>query len=72
MPKSPPIDSADAIIKAHRKYRLAPYREILAELIEHAGPIESLKDRSILEIGPGNRVDLMKSAQETALISCDS
>ena len=57
-------DNADAIVKTHRKYRLAPYREILAELIEHAGPIDLLKNKRILELGPGNRVNLMRFLSE--------
>ena len=64
MSKSPPIEGADSIINTYRAYALKPYREILTEMIQHVGPIESLRDKNILEIGPGNRVNLMRFFSE--------
>ncbi len=64
MTKSQPMGNAESLINNYRAYALAPYREILAELLEHAGPIDTLKDKKILEIGPGNRVNLMRFFSE--------
>lgn len=62
-------EDADPIIKAHRKYHLAPYREILTELLEHVGSLDTLKGTRILEIGPGNRVNLMRFLSEEIGVS---
>ncbi len=41
-------------------YHLDPFGEILSDIQTHAGPLDGLKGKHLLELGPGRRVDLMR------------
>ncbi len=41
-------------------YRLEPFHEILTDIETHVGSLDDFKDKHILELGPGRRVDLMR------------
>ena len=41
-------------------YHLDPFGEILSDIQTHGGPLEGLKGKHVLELGPGRRVDLMR------------
>ena len=59
-----------ALVKAHSQYGLRPFSPILTEILRHFETLDNLKDRTVLELGPGNRVGLMRFlAQECAIKS---
>lgn len=47
-------------MKQHPKYRLAPFVPILESVIGFFGSLKGLEGKHFLELGPGNRVDLMR------------
>ncbi len=49
-----------SLVKAHPNYNLSPYQAILEEMIKHAGSIDGMKGKHLLELGPGTRIDLMR------------
>ncbi len=57
-------DNAESIIDKHRRYAIEPYRAILEELLGHVGCLETLNSKTILELGPGNRVNLIRFLAE--------
>lgn len=59
-----PRQQALALIKGHRAYRLAPFRHILEEFLEHAGSPGGLRGMRVLELGPGRRADLLRFLAE--------
>ena len=59
-----------ALVKAHSQYGLRPFSPILSEILAHFGSLDNLRDRTVLELGPGNRVGLMRFlAHETGVKS---
>jgi len=59
-----------ALIKAYPQYGLGPFSPILAEMLKRLETLDNLTDRTVLELGPGNRVELMRFlAQETRVKS---
>jgi hypothetical protein len=61
---------ASALVKAYSQYGLRPFSPILTEILTHFETLDDLRDRTVLELGPGNRVELMRFlAQETAVKS---
>ena len=41
-------------------YTLVPFAPILQQILAHFELLENLKDKDVLEVGPGTRVDLMR------------
>jgi hypothetical protein len=50
----------DAIIKTHPRYRLAPFADILTEMLAQGGTLDALKGIDALELGPSTRVGMMR------------
>ncbi len=48
------------LIRKYKKYRLKDFKEIIRALIAHLGDIEDLKGKTILELGPGSRQNLIR------------
>ena len=48
-----------ALVKAYSQYGLRPFSPILTEILGHFETLDNLKDRTVLELGPGNRVGLI-------------
>jgi hypothetical protein len=60
------VDSASLIAAEYRRYGLGPFLEILRELLAHAGSLEGLRGTRVLELGPRNKVGLMRFLLEVA------
>lgn len=59
-----------SLIKTHPAYGLRPFAPILTEILGHFESLENLADRTVLELGPGSRVGLLRFlAQECAVKS---
>jgi hypothetical protein len=59
-----------ALVGSYPRYRLGPFSPILEEMLQHFESLDKLRDRTVLELGPGNRVELMRFlAQEAAVES---
>jgi len=59
-----------ALLKTYPCYGLGPFSPILAEMLKHFETLDNLSGRTVLELGPGNRVELMRFlAQECAVES---
>jgi len=67
MSKHPDVS---ALVSSYPRYRLAPFSPILAEMLKHFETLDNLSGRTVLELGPGNRVELMRFlVQETTVKS---
>ncbi len=59
-----------ALIKTYSQYGLGPFSPVLKEILGQFETLDNLKDRTVLELGPGHRVGLMRFlAQETTVKS---
>lgn len=62
--------NASDLVKTYPQYSLRPFGPILGEMLGHFKTLDNLKGRSVLELGPGNRVDMMRFlARETGVTS---
>ena len=56
-----------ALVKTYSQYGLKPFSPVLAEMLKHFETLDNLRDRTVLELGPGNRVEMMRFlAEESA------
>jgi len=58
------VKSVGVLIKKNPGYRLAPFGTILEEMAGQFNGVENMKGGSVLELGPGNRVDMIRFLQE--------
>ncbi len=54
------IDSTSELFRYYSRYRLNKFEPILRELLTWAGTFDQLKGKQILELGPGNRLELLR------------
>ncbi|MFC1764610.1 hypothetical protein ACFL6U_21395 [Planctomycetota bacterium] len=52
-----------SILKENGAYRLRPFVPILEKILSHYGSLTVLRDKDVLELGPGVRVDMMRFLQ---------
>jgi hypothetical protein len=56
------------LVKEYSLYGLRPFSPILTQILEHFETLDNLADRTVLELGPGNRVELMRFLLEESAI----
>ncbi len=56
----------DAAVKAYPQYGLAPFAEILKEMLAHWGSLDGLRGIDVLELGPNTRVEMMRFLETSA------
>jgi len=53
-------DDVDAILRENSGFKLRPFRAILEEIVGHYHSLDGLTGLRVLELGPGNLVDMMR------------
>ncbi len=48
------------LLKEYREYQLKPFKEIVRYILGHYNSIEELKDKNILELGPGTKINMLR------------
>ncbi len=54
------------LLKQYRSYHLKKYRFILEELFSHFENLDALKNKSVLELGPGEKINLFRFFKEAS------
>jgi hypothetical protein len=58
------LSDARSVIRHFKSYRLASFEAILEELLRHAGNLQAWRGKTVLELGPGHRVNLLRFFSE--------
>lgn len=53
-------DVRELIHQQQNHYTLAPFAPLLEQILAHFGSLDCLKDKNVLELGPGSRMDLLR------------